>query len=67
MIIQKNQNCLSRIAAMHAGFTQLQPKIQTQIRQQKHKNTVKGTQGLTISNGNVTHTTGYRSFGIVQF
>jgi len=52
MIIQKNQNCLSRIAAMHAGFTQLQPKIQTQIRQQKHKNTVKGTQGLTISNGN---------------
>jgi len=52
MIIQKNQNCLSRIAAMHAGFTQLQPKIQTQIRQQKHKNTAKGTQGLTISNGN---------------
>jgi len=31
------------------------------------KNIVKRTPGLTISNRNYIHSTGYRSFGIVQF
>jgi len=58
--LQKNQNQKIKIKIVYSVRQQYMldshnyNKIQIQIRQQKHKNIVKGIPGLTISNGNLT-------------